>query len=329
MSSELRLALHRPDMPENLRSPEGWPAPMRAEWADDDGRAAAALHRERLAEGFRRLRAEIDAFAPDAIVVFNKDHYENVREFFVPPFCVYAFDEAVGSLYKILGRTFDSGNVWGEPPDRPTVVKGHPEAAKDLTARLLRAGFDVTISFRLLPGTELPHNYSGVVGYLDWDRVGFEHPVIPFHVNCYGGRRLAALGRVPQLSAAGDELPPPRPDRCFDLGAAVAQAIRESPYRVVLLAGSSWSQASVTAKNHWLHPDVESDRARYEDLERGDYHKWRAVSPAELEAAGQLPLLTWYPVVGAAAHLGYRARYLDFVPSYIFNSDKVFAVFGP
>ncbi len=117
MSNELRNALSRPDLPENLRDPRNWPAEMRAEWGDDQGLTAAVTHREKLVAGFRRVRAAIDAFQPDFVLVWNKDHYENFREYVLPPFCVCAFEEAAGYPYKILGKVYATPNVWGEPVD--------------------------------------------------------------------------------------------------------------------------------------------------------------------------------------------------------------------
>lgn len=48
-----------------------WPEPMRQEWADDRGAAAGRGHRERLLAGYRALRAELDSFAPDLVLILN------------------------------------------------------------------------------------------------------------------------------------------------------------------------------------------------------------------------------------------------------------------
>ena len=45
MAGILRRMLRNPKLPEHLRTPEGWPAPMRAEWGDDQGTSSAARHR--------------------------------------------------------------------------------------------------------------------------------------------------------------------------------------------------------------------------------------------------------------------------------------------
>ena len=50
-AAALHFTLADPDLPEALRTPEGWPAAMQAEWAGDDGAAAAVRHRDALDRG--------------------------------------------------------------------------------------------------------------------------------------------------------------------------------------------------------------------------------------------------------------------------------------
>ena len=53
----------------------------------------ARKHRERLLNGFRTIRAEIEAFKPDFILLWGDDQYENFREDIIPPFCVMAYEQ--------------------------------------------------------------------------------------------------------------------------------------------------------------------------------------------------------------------------------------------
>ena len=92
MSRILRRVLQDPDLPERYRRPEGWPEPMRREWAGDEGLAAARRHREILREGCRRIRTALDDFAPDIVVIWGDDQYENFKEDVIPPFCVLAYE---------------------------------------------------------------------------------------------------------------------------------------------------------------------------------------------------------------------------------------------
>jgi hypothetical protein len=97
--------------------------------------------------------------------------------------------------------------------------------------------------------------------------------------------------------------PSPAPWRCFDLGGMVARVLSESPWRVALIASSSWSHAFLTPKHQLLYPDVDADRALYEKLRVGDYQAWRATPLAAIEESGQQEMLNWMCLAGAMAEL--------------------------
>jgi len=100
---------------------------MQEEWANDQGVAAHAPQAARMREAFRRLRAEIDGFRPDLIVIWGDDQYENFREEIIPPFCVQAYDELPCKPFHKIGKL---PNVWGEPNDKVFQFRGHREAGK-------------------------------------------------------------------------------------------------------------------------------------------------------------------------------------------------------
>ena len=119
--------------------------------------------------------------------------------------------------------------------------------------------------------------------YLDYDRRGFDYPIVPFAINCYGRKvhrpaRRACRCSTAMIAEADLDPPAPTPRRLFDLGAATARALAESPYRVALLASSGWSHAFLTAKNHFLYPDTPADRRMYEALCGCDWETWRGYS---------------------------------------------------
>ena len=111
-----------------------------------------------------------------------------------------------------------------------------------------------------------------------------------FSVNCYGRRVNAARGlRLPL--AMKDEIrnldpPSPNPHRCMQVGAATAKIMADSPWRVALMASSSWSHSFLTEKNWQLWPDVAADRALYDALEAGDYAKWHQYKTDQIEEFG-------------------------------------------
>lgn len=111
------------------------------------------------------------------------------------------------------------------------------------------------------------------------------------------------------------------------VGAAVADAFRASPWRVALIASSSWSHAFLSPKNGYLWSDMESDRLLFDALVRGDYAVWREQSLAQMMAAGQHEMLNWMLLAGAMEALGHRPIVHDYVESFLFTSQKVFMSF--
>lgn len=341
MANILRGRLADPDVPAAAKDPATWPAAMRAEWGDDGGVAAAARHRAAMRAGLARVRAEIEAFAPDLILVWGDDQYENFREDGVPAFSVLAYEDRVVQPWRQASASamFDASvhdewgggrpNVWGERGDTERRVRGHREAALHVVRGLLEADFDVAYAYAPRHHPGLPHAFLNAILYLDYDRAGFPWPVVPFAINCYGRQVIAYRGFASRWADRGrpSDPPSPSPRRCFDLGAAVARIVRDSPWRVVLLASSSWSHAFLVDRTWRLQPDVAADRALYEAMVAGDYRLWRDTPLAAVEDAGQQEVLNWFALVGAMDALGARVRWSEFVETWVFNSSKVAAVF--
>ena len=329
MARILKRVLRDPDLPSQYRRPDAWPEPMQAEWSTDEGVAAARRHRATLVAGFRRARKRLDDFAPDVVLIWGDDQYENFREEIIPPFCVLAY-ESIEHRPWAEGWWLTTGNAWDEPKDTTFAYKGHRPAGKALATGLLESGFDVAYAYRPLHHP-LGHAFMNTLLFLDYDRQGFPYPVVPFQVNCYGRRVIAQHGSHGTLAAMAAESrldpPSPAPWRCFDLGRAVARFTAASPWRVALIASSSWSHAFLTPKHHLLYPDVAADRAMFETLRAGDYEAWRRTPLAQMEDSGQQEMLNWMCLAGAMAELGRRPDHAEFIESYIFNSNKVFAFF--
>jgi hypothetical protein len=317
----LKRMLQNPRLPAEYRQPSGWPAPMREEWGSDEGAAAAKRHRESHLVWLNKVRAALDDFEPDFIVLWGDDQYENFREEIVPPYCIYAHE-------SFTLRTA-APNIWNEPPNTKFQVKGHVEAAKYLAGRLIESGFDTAYSYKPLHDP-LGHAFANAILYLDYNRRGFSHSIIPFAVNCYGRRVIAQRGSLPVFENPPAELdldpPAPTPSRLYDLGAATARILKASRWRVALMASSGWSHAFLTAKNYYLYPDTPSDKRLYEALRHGRYHEWRSYSADAIEDSGQQELLNWMCVAGALSELGRKPRESTLIDTWIFNSSKCFMV---
>ena len=329
----INVTLNRDErLPEELKNPLNWPAPMQAEYGDDQGMASAAVHRNRLVAGFREVRERILDFDPDFVIIFGDDQYENFREDIIPPFCILAYDEAQSTPFTRHDGT-PRRNVWEEPADKTFTYRGHPEAARYLAGGLIDSGVDIAYAYRPLHEPGLAHAFINTLLYLDYDRDGFDIPVIPFAVNCYGSKVISNRGGILPHKVNGRTLEPdppgPSPKRCMQVGAAVGRILRDSPYRAALVASSSWSHAFLTAKNNYLWPDVPSDRMLFEELKKANYDVWRRRTTVEMESSGQHELLNWACMLGAMAELEQKPDIIDFVESHVFTSNKVFATFHP
>ena len=323
---QLRINVEKGRIPREIYEDRAtWPAPMLAEWGTDDGRAAAERHYERLIGGFREIRKRLDEFAPDIIVVWGDDQYENFREDCVPPFCLYIFDELASTPLQggERGPYRTAQNAWALPPETKLIVRGHREAALGLTHALMRDGFDPAYAFSSKYDRGLSHAFANTVLYLDYDRAGFDYPVIPFHVNCFGSQMMKVSGGKSMACP-----PSPSPRRCFEIGAATAKYFAASPWRVALIGSSSWSHGTLTKKHHRMFPDVEADQRRLAELRSGNYGSWQHLTSEEIEDTGQSEFLNWVCLAGAMAELGHEAEIVDYVESYIFNSSKCFAAFS-
>jgi Catalytic LigB subunit of aromatic ring-opening dioxygenase len=318
-----RMLKTDPRIPPHLQDPANWPEPMRLEWGDDEGITAHKAHRARVFSAFREIREEIDAFKPDFILIWGDDQYENFKEDIIPPYCVLAYDKLAFKPYtRLRGRP----NIWGEPEDKLFTSPGHRTAGKFLASRLLEQGIDMSYAYKPLHEDGLGHAFANTLLFLDLDRKGFDYPVLPVAVNCYGSNVIRNRGGGSQYADEPDP-PSPSPRRCFELGQATARVLKESPWRVVLMASSSWSHAFLTEKNHWIYPDLEADRAMLAQLQAGDYDKWRDQPLAQMEAAGQQEVLNWVCLAGAMAEMGYKMKLLDWVETWTFNAPKCLALF--
>ena len=343
MANILKGRMRDPDIPAEAKDPGNWPAPMRAEGGDDEGAAAAAPHRAAMRAGIERVRAALDDFRPDLILMWGDDQYENFHDDAIPAFAVLAYGDMTLYPWKHAGESAMVGatrqdewgggkpNVWNEGPETGFRVRGHPEAARHVASELLRSDFDVAYAYRPLHHPGLAHAFLNAVLYLDYDRQGFPHPVVPVSINCYGRRIVSHRGFITRWADRHRPLDPPSPSprRCFDFGAAIGRIMRASPWRVALLASSSWSHAFLVDKTYRMQPDVDADRRIYRAKVAGDYAAWRDCTLDQIEDAGQQENLNWFALVGAMSALERRVAWADFVETRVFNSNNVAAVFEP
>ena len=332
MSGILRYTLDDPAIPAEAKDPANWPPAMRAEWGSDQGTAAAARHRQAMVERLARVRRALDDFNPDVVLIWGDDQYENFREDVIPAFTVCAYPEIVFEPWRQAQRSSmaEGGkpNVWNEGPDKCYRVKGHRSMAKALASGLIEAGIDIAYAYEPLHHKGFAHAFGNAILYLDYERTGWSWPTVAVPINCYGRRVVSCKGF---LTRFGDQLdfdpPSPSPARCMTLGAETARILRASPWRVAVVASSSWSHAFLCDETWRLRPDTTADRALYAALVAGDHAHWRRTPLAAFERAGQQEVLNWCPLLGAMETLGAKLEWSDIVETDVFNSNKVFAIY--
>ncbi|HMN80486.1 MAG TPA: hypothetical protein PKA20_11205, partial [Burkholderiaceae bacterium] len=75
-----------------------------------------------------------------------------------------------------------ASNVWGEDSYKRFRLAGDVQAGKFLASGLIREGFDTAYSYKPLHHP-LGHAFTNAILYLDYDRKGFDYPILPFAVN--------------------------------------------------------------------------------------------------------------------------------------------------
>jgi hypothetical protein len=333
MSMRVKSVLKSPKIPPQLRDPSNWPPQMQQEWGDDEGATFAGRHRAEFVSAVLGIRDAIDDFQPDAVVIFGDDQYENFKEDLIPSLSVFIRDEfEVHPFARGRGDT-PQPSIWGDPVDAVLRIPGNARLGRDLTKFLIESDFDMAYSYTGHHEAGLGHAFTNTVLYLDYDRRGWDYPVIPVHINSYGSQVIRNRGGHANLFAEGEQaLDPPAPSirRLFDFGGAIAEYVLQSDARVVVIGSSSWSHAFLTAKNNYLYPDREADLQRYDELRTGNYLAWRDLSLDEVNRSGQTELLNWVPLAGAMHRAGAGSPVVcEFHDTLLMNSCKCTALFGP
>jgi 3-O-methylgallate 3,4-dioxygenase len=167
-------------------------------------------------------------------------------------------------------------------------TRAYPVAAPlalHLTGALMDAGFDISHAKRLTKAHGEGHAFGFVHQRLMEDEAVV--PIVPVALNTY--------------------FPPnqPRPRRCYQLGKAIREAVRNGPAeRVGILGSGGLSHFTV---------DEELDRHILDACGRGDGEALSSIPMQKLNS-GSSEIRNWITVAGAAEHL--KTDWQDYVPCY-------------
>ncbi len=329
----LRAILNSPHIPDEMKQPESWPQEMQREWLDE--RVHASQHQQRHRQALKKVRQAIDDFAPDAVIIFGDDQYENFKEDVIPPFNVYCMDAFPSKPFAMLDALGGGENIWNVDNGHSYDVPGAGRLARQLAHEVISRDCPVAYSYKLLNQPHLTHAFANALVFLDWEQQGWTYPIVPVSVNCYGTGVIHTRGGMAQLfdARADEDKDPyldfpspagPTPRSCYALGAALREALDAQDGRYVVMASSGWSHAFLTAKHHWLYPDRAFDLARLNELKEGQQSVWAALSNEAVEDAGCQEFKNWICLAGAFPER--QAEVVDYLDTWIFNSQKCFAL---
>ena len=242
----------------------------------DDARRAT------LASGIERAQALVAAAAPDLILAFVNDHFQNFTLKGMPPFCI-----GVGERHDAPGP---AAAAMLRIPER--TIAGEPDVAMQLLETLMASGFDPAYSAELSLFDDLSVPLYHLFGP---DRP--LPPVIPIVTNCV----------APPMPSFG---------RCYDLGVAVGRALAsiDADYeRVMVLGSGGLSHWVGTPKTGQINGDF--DAAFLEQVSAGRIEEMRGWIDREIDAVagnGALELKNW--LLALAALGPFAAQPLAYVP---------------
>ncbi|MHB8575342.1 MAG: DODA-type extradiol aromatic ring-opening family dioxygenase [Dehalococcoidia bacterium] len=245
-------------------------------------------YHHRIHTAFARLREQVQAYRPDALIMIGDDQGDMFDLANNPTFSIYTGDE------PIWGRDVRDWNV--PPPQRKKVVfQNHPELAKHLLKGLIKRGFDMAnvgkFDPRGAPERGVSHMVSNLVPEVD------------------------PAGEIPIVCVFLNEYYPPLPsaERCAQLGAAIPDILADRPERVAIYASGGLSHYPGEFNMGWI--DRPLDEWILERLARNDLQALNHLFTFDSDTmrAGTGEVRAW---ISVAAAMNRPAKVLEYVPAH-------------
>jgi hypothetical protein len=254
---------------------------------------------DRINQGFEILKKQIDAFKPDVLLVVGDDQAEVFTESTMPAFSVFTCAEVHGSI---------NVGLIGEPEEENHItLRGHSELALHLLKELNRRGFGLSETKELKPlgrpKRGIGHAFTRPVAKVTPQ---LNVPIIPLHVNCY--------------------FPPmPSARTCYELGRAIADALKDRPEKVAIMASGGLSHDPRGPRAGWI--DTALDRWVLEQLRSGNgealCHLFEFDSDTLRSGTGEIR--SWIVIDGACGEA--HATIVDYIPAHHAVTGLGFAYF--
>jgi Catalytic LigB subunit of aromatic ring-opening dioxygenase len=255
---------------------------------------------DRINSGFAALKRQLEIFRPDVLLVVGDDQAEVFTEANMPTYSLFTSAEVHGSI---------NIGLIGEPEEENHItLRCAADLALHLLGALRREGFDVVESNELKPlgrpKRGIGHAFTRPVAKVTPQ---LNVPIIPLHVNCYFA-------------------PMPSARRCYELGRALADALKERPERVAIMASGGLSHDPRGPRAGWI--DTALDRWVLEQLRAGNVealcHLFEFDSDTLRSGTGEIR--SWIVVAGACS--GARATIVDYIPAHHAVTGLGFAYFN-
>src|SRR6266511_1778394 len=242
---------------------------------------------DRIHLGFAALKQQLEAFKPDILLVVGDDQAEVFTEANMPTYCLFTCAEVHGSI---------NIGLIGEPEEENHItLRCGSELARHLLDTLNHMGFDVSETKELKPVGRpkrgLGHAFTRPVAKVTPQ---LNVPIIPLHVNCYFA-------------------PMPSARQCYELGRAIARALKDRPERVAVLASGGLSHDPRGPRAGWV--DEPLDRWVLDRLARGEGEKLKHLFTFDSDTlrSGTGEIRSWITVAGAFH--GKKATVVDYIPA--------------
>ena len=235
------------------------------------------------------LREKLAAARPDVAIVIGDDQHEQFFEENMPMFSIYYNETVEQKARAAHGRASWWNAAAAHPDEVQKVSPAHPELARYLIKALIAKGFDIATSNKLRSQIGVGHAFTFVINrILAGDSMPFV-PMVPLSINAF--------------------FPPnqPLPGRCYDLGKALAEAVRSwrADKKVAVIASGGLSHFII---------DEEIDRMALDGLVKKDREKLARLPLERLMVLGTGEILNWVAAAGALEQL--EPTLLDYVPCY-------------
>lgn len=236
--------------------------------------------------GIAKVSEMLAKVNPDVLIMFGDDQQEVFSADFMPALCIFwgetvpfgrRVPAAADQAMQAARRWYGDGTIEHFPVNAAL--------GRHLVEHLNAKSFDVTHARTIGEGTSISHAFGFV-----WKRIMGDTilPTVPVHINTY--------------------FPPnqPTPQRCWELGRAIREAVEswDSSARVAVLASGGFSHFVV---------DEDIDQQALKALRDQDVAAVAAL-PLERLQSGTSEIRNWFAAAGAVEHLDWHL--IDYVPCY-------------